>query len=227
VSAPLLPRYRVSSFGRARLVDERGEVVEWGRAKARELFFYLLHLGATRTARVAADLWPDVSPARAKPLVYQAVYTLRQATHADALQAAERSYALHPEIVAYHDVVEFDRLYAEIRLQPDEERRLGLMEQLVALHTGPLLDDVEAEWATELRRPYELRHLDTLESLVAAYARRGRWDACLARALEGMRLDPDCEAFYEYAGQSYRALGKPWSARRLARRRLGVLGRSD
>ena len=226
-SVPTLPRYRAFSFGRARVLDERDEPVEWSREKARELFFYLLHMGATRSARIAEDLWPDVSPARAKPLVYQAVYTLRQATWPDAVQVAERTYSLRPEVVAYHDLVEFNRLYAEIRVERDEERRLGLMEQLATLHSGRLLDDIDAEWASDIRRTYELRHLDTLESLVAAYVHRGRWEACLKRALEGIHLDPHCEAFYDYAGQAYRALGKPWSARRLARRRLGVLNHGD
>jgi DNA-binding SARP family transcriptional activator len=220
---PAAPQYRVASFGRARVLNEQGVVVEWGREKARELFFYLLHLGAARSSRVAADLWPDVSPTRAKPLVYSAVYSLRQATDPETLQAAERTYSLKPDVVAYHDAVEFERIYAEIRSERDEERRLGLMEELVALHTGPLLDDLDAEWATELRRTYELRYLDTLESLVAAYAYQGRWDTCLKRALEGLQLDPDCDIFYEAAARAYRSLGKPWSARRLARRRLSVL----
>jgi ATP/maltotriose-dependent transcriptional regulator MalT/DNA-binding SARP family transcriptional activator len=222
-SVPATPRYRVSSFGRARVLNEHGEAVEWGREKSRELFFYLLHTGAARSSRVAADLWPDVSPARAKPLVYSAVYALRQATHPEALQAVERTYSLQPDVVAYHDVDEFDRIYAEIRSERDEERRLALMEELVSLHTGPLLDDVDAEWATESRRAYELRYLDTLESLVTAYAHRGRWDTCLKRALEGIQIDPECDAFYENAAQAYRSLGKPWSARRLARRRLSLL----
>jgi len=216
---PAPPRYRVASFGRARVLDERGVPIDWGREKARELFFYLLHRGAARSTRVAADLWPEVDAARAKPLVYSAVYSLRRATHQDALQAAERSYGLHSDVIASHDMAEFDRLYAALRAERDAERRLALMEELAELHTGPLLDDLDAEWAIELRRAYELRYLDTLESLVAAYARRGQWEQCLKRSLEGVRLDPGCEVFYEHGAQAYRALGKPWAARRLVRRR--------
>jgi len=98
------------------------------------------------------------------------------------------------------------------------------MEELIALHAGPLLDDVEGEWAGTPRQTYELLYLDTLEALVALYAEEQSWTRCLNIALQGVAADPDCEAFYQAAADAYRALGKPWAAARLARR---VRHRSD
>ncbi|MGH2599656.1 MAG: tetratricopeptide repeat protein [Dehalococcoidia bacterium] len=218
VPQPDLPAYRVYSFGRARVADTQGGAIDWPRGKARELFFYLLHQGTTQSHRAAADIWPHASPAHAKANLYSAVYGLRRATHAEFVVAEDRTYGLRADLIVSDDVVEFDRLYVAIREEKNAARRRLLMEQLVALHTGPLLESIEADWAATLRRTYEMRYLDTLESLVAAYAVEEAWSECLSAALQGITIDPDCQDFYAYAGRAYRALGKPWAAARLARR---------
>jgi two-component SAPR family response regulator len=171
-----------------------------------------------RSGRVVADLWPETGAGRARASLYSAVYALRRATGPDLVQAEDRTYALRPDAVAWHDVAEFDRLYTQIRVEDDERRRVELMGELVALYGGPLLDDLEADWASDLRRAYEIRYLETLETLVAAYAAAGDWDACLAACRKGLLTDPDYPAFVSYAERAYRALGKPWAAARLARR---------
>jgi DNA-binding SARP family transcriptional activator len=212
------PRFRAFSFSRARLLTESGAGVEWGREKARELFFYLLHTGAVRSGRVVADLWPETGAGRARASLYSAVYALRRATGPDVVQAEDRTYGLRPESVPWHDVAEFDRLYSLVRVEDDPARRTSLMAELVALYTGPLLDDMDADWASDLRRTYETRYLDTLESLVEAHAADGDWNACLTASLKGLAADPDCQTFYAHAERAYRAIGKPWAATRLARR---------
>lgn len=211
------PSYRVHSFGRAQVIAPDGAPVEWPREKARELFFYLVHTGTVRSQRAVADLWPHASPAQAKANLYSAVYTVRKATDAEVVVAADRSYSIPQDIVAYHDLAEFDQLLAELRSERDRRQRIRLMEELVNLYAGPLLDDIDSEWVANLRRTYELLYLDTLESLVALYTEERSWSRCLNVALKGMAADPECDAFYKGAAQAYRALGKPWAAARLAR----------
>jgi LuxR family transcriptional regulator, maltose regulon positive regulatory protein len=210
--------YRVHSFGRAHVVTADDTPVEWSRDKARELFFYLLHNGTVKSQRAVADLWPQASPAQGKANLYSAVYTIRKTLDNEAVVASDRAYSVPSDVVAYHDVAEFDRLIAEIRTERNQSRRTQLMEELTALYSGPLLDDIEGEWAMVLRRTYELLYLDTLESLVAFYAQEHSWTRCLNAALQGIAADPDCEVFYQAAADAYRALGKPWAAARLARR---------
>lgn len=218
VSVPSLPAFAVQSFGRGQATGPDGAVVEWARETARELFFYLLLNGTTKSQRAVADLWPNADPAQGKATLYSAVYAIRRAIHPEAIVAVERTYSLNPDLLGMHDVAEFDRLYAESRTETAPARRRALFERLVALHTGPLLDGLDADWLTPLRRTRELRYLDTLESLVSLYAAAGAWDACLEASLKGLELDPDTKAFYAHASRAYRALGKPWSAARITRR---------
>lgn len=213
-----VPAYRVQSFGRTQVIAQDGTPVEWPRDKARELFFYLVHSGTVRSQRVVADLWPQAAPAQGKASLYSAVYAVRKAIDGEAIIAVERTYSIAPDVVLYHDLAEFDRVLAELRGERDRSRRIRLMEELVDLHTGPLLDDVEGEWAEAPRRTYELLYLDTLESLVETYEQEQSWTRCLNAALRGIAADPDCDAFYQAAANAYRALGKPWAAARLARR---------
>jgi LuxR family maltose regulon positive regulatory protein len=218
VAEAAVPAYEVRSFGRTQVVAADGAVVEWPREKARELFFYLLHHGTVKSQRVVTDLWPNATAAQGKANLYSAVYTIRRAMHGDAIIAADRTYSLSPDLVRDHDVERFDHLLAEARTEQDHMRRGELMEELVELHSGPLLDDIEAEWAIPLRRTYEMLYLDTLETLVSLYADERAWSRCLNVAVRGIAADPDCEIFYQAAADAYRALGKPWAAARLTRR---------
>jgi two-component SAPR family response regulator len=218
VTAPALPSFTVQSFGLGQVIAPDGTAVEWARETARELFFYLLLNGTTKSHRAVADLWPNADSAQGKASLYSAVYAVRRAIHPEAIVAVERTYSLRPELVGAHDAADFDRLYAESRTETSSVRRLALLQALVDLHTGPLLDGFSAEWVIPLRQTRELRYLDALEALVSGYAAVGAWDACLEASLKGLELDPDTEAFYEHASRSYRALGKPWSATRITRR---------
>jgi LuxR family maltose regulon positive regulatory protein len=218
VESQALPVYHAYSFGRARLTGADGAPIDWSRDKARELFFYLLHYGAVKSQRIVADLWPNASPSQGKASLYQAVYALRRATFPQAVIADDRTYGLRPDLVEYHDMSEFERLSAQLRAESDDGKRIAVMEDLSALHSGPLLDDIDGEWAAQLRQIYEVRYLDLLESLVAAYAEQQAWSRCLHTAILGFNADPDSEIFYQYAADAYRALGKPWAAARVARR---------
>jgi two-component SAPR family response regulator len=200
------------------VTTQDGTPVEWHRDKARELFFYLLHVGAVKSQRVVAELWPNAGPAQGKASLYSAVYAVRKAIDKEAIIAADRTYSVAPDVVVYHDLAEFDRVVAELRVERDRLRRVRLMEAIVELYAGPLLDDFESEWAAVARRTYEMLYLDTLESLVEYYAQEQSWSSCLNAALRGIAIDSDCDAFYLAAADAYRALGKPWAAVRMARR---------
>jgi len=220
------PRLAVYSFGGARVLDPRGDELDWPREKGRELFFYLLHNGASRSDRLHAGLWPNASPGQAKAGLYAATYALRRALGADVLRVTGQTYQLNGDAIAFHDAGEFDVLDARLHREFDPERRVAALERIVRLYGGPLLDGLHAEWLEEHRRAYEVRYADALRSLVAARAERGAWRTCLAAALDGLKADPYCESFYAYATRSYIALGDRDAARRTfreGRRRLAEI----
>lgn len=216
----------VWSFGRGRLALTSGQVAEWGRDKARELFFYLLFDGPARAEQIVGDLWPTVNEARARAQLYAATYALRRAVHADALRIVNREYQLAPDLLASHDLEQFDQLVADAGRTLDDTERIRLLTAATALTDGRFLDGIDGAWAAGHRRRHEVQLVSVLTELAAAHARREEWRASLNAALRALELDqrPDLCA---HAVRAYVHLDDPTGARRLLREYRSVIAEAE
>src|SRR5215213_4598132 len=108
--------------------------------RAWELLAWLaLHPGMHPRGALAARFWPDVLDASARASLRSAAWALRRALGpegADALVASRDRVGLR----CTTDVQDQERLLSD-----------GALEEAAALHRGPLLADLDADWVLEER----------------------------------------------------------------------------
>jgi LuxR family maltose regulon positive regulatory protein len=208
----MLPALTALGFGAGTAVTGEGKSVNWGRGKSRELFFLLLHAGAQRQDQLTTTLWPDGS-VKARAGLYSAVYGLRRHIHPDAIVRVSGLYGIHEDLVEFYDVREFDRLLDDAAGRSDESA-VPLLEQAVALYTGPFLVDLDAAWCIEERERLESRYLGALERLADAHAAAGRHRETITVAERLLQLDPFREDAHARVIRAYLRLGDRAAAKR-------------
>jgi DNA-binding SARP family transcriptional activator len=160
--------------------------VDLGGQRQRSLLALLL-LSANRvvpTDTLVEALWGEEPPRTATTSLHNAVSQLRRALGPEVLETRTPGYVLHVEAGAL-DLVEFERLLAQARTEPPEDRSRTLRGAL-ALWGGPALADVAFERfaADEVRRLEELRLVANEERLESDLAAGGETD--VVAELEGL-----------------------------------------
>jgi len=156
-------------------------------ARKQRFVFALLALEANRLvpmSRLVDLVWPDNPPVSARAMVHTCVSGLRSILHQQG--AAAQGVALISEPAGYAlrcdstrvDAHRFRRLVADARAEPDDERRVALFDEALAMWRGPALTGVTAE-ATRARL---CRHLD--EARLAAIEDRAEAQLHLGRHRE-------------------------------------------
>jgi serine/threonine-protein kinase len=151
--------------------------------------------------KVAALLWPEADPQRARPQLSDALYLIRGALGEAAIRATGDDLSLNPDVVE-SDVAEFDRLLA-----------VGQLEEAVALVAGPFLDGFH------LGDSVEFDHWLSRE--------RSIWGDHYAEALQALAERREAEHRFEDAARWWRRLADhdPGSGR-VALRLMRALGAS-
>lgn len=159
-------------LGTASLEGADGDAVTGRAAQGRQLaLLAMLALARGRALprdKLVAVLWPEASTDRARPLLSDAVYVLRNALGSDALPSVGDTLALDPERVS-SDVARFENALDA-----------GLLDEAVGLYHGPLLDGFHVAGSVEFgtwldgeRRRLEQRYGGALEALAEAAGARG------------------------------------------------------
>jgi len=134
---------RVHTFGRLHVRGSAG-VVSGSAAQPRRLAILALlasagDQGVTRD-KVLAYLWPDTEEERARPVLNQAIYALRQDLGSDDVIQGTRALRLNPELIS-SDIAEFE-----------EALTRGRLEDAVGRYAGPFLDGFRLPGAPEFDR---------------------------------------------------------------------------
>ena len=134
---------RVHTFGRLHVRGSAG-VVSGSAAQPRRLAILALlasagDQGVTRD-KVLAYLWPDTEEERARPVLNQAIYALRQDLGSDDVIQGTRALRLNPELIS-SDIAEFE-----------EALTRGRLEDAVGRYVGPFLDGFRLPGAPEFDR---------------------------------------------------------------------------
>jgi Tol biopolymer transport system component/DNA-binding SARP family transcriptional activator len=115
-----------------------------------------------------AYLWPDAEEERARRMLNQAIYALRQDLGSDEVLLGSRDLRLNPELVS-SDVAEFEQALAEGKLEDAEAR-----------YTGPFLDGFHLpgtpefeRWAEEERAGLARSYAQSLVKLANRAEERG------------------------------------------------------
>ena len=123
--------------------------------------------GLTRQ-KIMAYLWPDAEEERARRMLNQAIYALRQDLGSDEVLLGSRDLRLNAELVS-SDVAEFQQALAE-----------GNLEDAEARYTGPFLDGFHLpgtpefeRWAEEERAELARSYAQSLVKLASRAEERG------------------------------------------------------
>lgn len=186
--------------------------------KAVALLAYLAVTGtAHRRERLAALLWPDADPPRARGALRRTLSALRAGLGGRWVVADRASVRLDGDGV-WCDVTELDGLLAGARAAGDPEEALARLTEAAALYRGdflagfglrdsPEFDDWQFDTAETLRRDLA----GALERLTDGCVRRGDVAAATAHARRWLSVDPLHEPAHRQLMRLY-----AWSGRREA-----------
>ena len=178
------------------------------------------------TGTLIADLWE--SPPPSAPKILQAhISSLRKALGADAIETQAPGYVIRS---ASSDLERFEEVTERAELEPDAQRRAGLLRDALGLWRGePLVEFRREPFAPGAARRLADVRLDALERRIEADLELGRHEQLVRELTALVRQEPLRErlrghlmlALYR-SGRQVDALGVYRDGRRLLVEELGV-----
>ncbi|MCL6431395.1 MAG: tetratricopeptide repeat protein, partial [Anaerolineae bacterium] len=172
---------------------------DWGTAKAKELFFYLLAFPSRRKEQVAEVLWPDLSAGRLRSAFHVTLYRVRRALGMnDCVLYDNEQYLFNRQLDYWYDVEEFESLLTQaesLRVTSPLEAESAL-EKACALYKGEYLEGMsfpDDEWCFWRREELARRYHGALQQLGDLRAERSDY----AGALEAYRRLIACDPLRE------------------------------
>ena len=211
VAATPAPGLRIHVLGPLR-AERDGELVRrWGGEKAGSrqaegMFAFLFDRGERGAAKdeILELIWPDVDLDRADVAFHRTMLGLRGALRPDGRARRDAGpitfhndrYRLDPQVVAWSDVAEFERLAdGGGQTTADPAAAIAALEQARSLYRGDYLDDCpfygDSAQVEERREILREQYVDVLLELGERYAARGDRRAATACLREAGTLEVD------------------------------------
>ncbi len=187
----------------------------------RHLLLYLALHAHTPLARshVAGTLFPEMPEERARRLLSQTIWRLRNVLPREVVAGSYDTVSLGPNV--WVDVVEFSRLAQGESVED--------WQQAVTLYQGDLCPDCYEDWALTARERLRETYITLLHRLIHHHKRGGQYEQALAYAREIVRLEPFWEQAHRELIHLYLIQDRPADAlrqydalRALLREELGV-----
>lgn len=186
--APPQFMWAIRLLGGARIEGQEGPIAGRVAQRARLALLSLVAVSRTRSAsreRLMAVLWPDSDSERARHLLRDSIYRLREGLGETVLVGSGEELRLDPSQVSC-DVWDFERA-----------AEAGDFETADRVYAGPFLDGfflVDSEpferWVDGERLRLAAIHTRALDSLASARAEQGDWAAVLALRHRVAAADP-------------------------------------
>ncbi|MCB9175775.1 MAG: hypothetical protein H6648_01345 [Caldilineae bacterium] len=181
---------------------------------------------------LAARLWPEADPKRARANLRHGLHQLRgwlpQASDGQDWCLADRDrLAWNPEADAWCDARALQRV---ARRQPQpRQTRLAELRDLLALYTGPLLPGLEDAWTSSARAELAACQIRLLDALAEALEAAGDRRAAIEQARALLAIEPCHEPshrrimrIHDRRGDPAAALAQAQACRRALREQLGA-----
>jgi two-component SAPR family response regulator len=177
------------------------DTADWGYAKPRELFYFLLDSGPVRKSDIGTELWPDASPASLRNSFHSCLHQLRQTLgRSDWITYRKGRYEFNRALDHRYDVAELESAVSADNLR-----------HAVDLYRGDyLLDLPESGWVEarrhSLRQLFEQVLLRLARQRTAAGDHAGAIDLYERAIAHDRLLEPAYSALIElYLDQGNRA----------------------
>jgi LuxR family transcriptional regulator, maltose regulon positive regulatory protein len=204
VQAELQKTYSLRIFTLGQEIIERdGRMImtsEWQALRAREMFFYLLFMGAADRDQICLTFWPDHSPQQVRSNFHTTLYRARKALGDDVIVYSSEIYQINPEIKVWCDAREIERFnHLSSHLSPHNARTEELWGKSVRLYRGEFLPSVDSEWAMSYRESYRENYLQALLGSAQCALIRGGFGDSLGFLRTALEVDP-------YREETHRAI---------------------
>ncbi|GAA1563046.1 hypothetical protein GCM10009789_15210 [Kribbella sancticallisti] len=157
------------------------DAADWGYAKPRELFYYLLDSGPVRKDQIGAELWPDASATSLRNSFHSCLHQLRRTLgRSDWITFRKGRYEFNRSLDHSYDVTDLESAVTS-----------GDLQRAIDLYGGDYLTDLGGSPWIETRRQ-SLRQLfeDSLFTLASEYAATGRDAEAIALYERAIAHDP-------------------------------------
>lgn len=212
----MIKSIRVQMLGGLCVTADGEELVGPGEeaGKAWQLFcFVLLNQGAPCTAtRIAANLWPGLSPSSPIEGLTRAAAELNcefdVASPGEApILLEDGMYRCNPGIEFILDTGEFEEA-CQTAAKADGGEQTALYSEAAALYTGPLLAGLGGEaWIAPLAHYFAKLYLECVSRLCDRLSTEGSYAQLLETATAAARLEPLEELYHLYTFRALAALG--------------------
>jgi ATP/maltotriose-dependent transcriptional regulator MalT len=216
IQAPSLHlEIRAFGSGEVRLDGELLSASDWRSTRARALFFYILDREKVRKESIGLEFWPDFSPGKVSSNFHATLWRVRQALgHKEAIQFEDDGYSLHPEISAWYDVNEFERLIEQSgQADISELGRTELLRQAVGLYSGNFLEDIYMDWVNERRDALQAHYVEALETLARRRYEAKQYSEAVDLYKKIVEADPYQDKVHLAIMQCHADAGSPSAAR--------------
>lgn len=161
------------------------DAADWGYAKPRELFFYLLGSGPVRKDQIGAELWPDASVTALRNSFHSCLHQLRRTLgRSDWVTFRRGRYEFNQSLDHSYDVATFE---STIDLQ-----------QAVDLYEGDYLADLGGSvWIDSRRQALRQRFERVLFELARTHSATGRTDDAITLYELAITHDPLLETAHQ------------------------------
>jgi two-component SAPR family response regulator len=217
----------VFAFGAGRVTLNGVPVAnsDWRAAKSREIFFYLLDGGGSRSASIKLEFWPDRDPIRATSIFQSTLWRARQALGDGEIIILDGDlYRIAPNVELWYDVTEFETMIRTASSLRDAPRkRANMLQQALGLYSTDFLENIFSDWAEERRSRLKMDYLAALLDLAGLESEAGHLHKARGYFEQIVRIDP----FHDDAHLAIAALlikqGRPNAARDYCRKIVSFL----
>ena len=220
-------RLEVFGFGSGRVTMNGVAIAnsDWRAAKSREIFFYLLDSGGSRSAAIKLEFWPDRDPIRATSVFQSTLWRARQALGEGEIILLEGDlYRVASHVEVWYDVNEFEAMIRTASgLRESPRKRAHLLQQAVGLYSGDFLENVFSDWAEERRSRLRIDFLAAMLDLAGLESEAGHLHKARGYYERIVQIDPYHDDAHLAIASLLIKQGRPNAARDYCRKIVSFL----
>ncbi len=131
----------------------------------------------------------------------------------DLILRRQGKYVWNTEYALTLDIDEFESLCKAAEAADNDEERIALGKQALALYGGDFLSSLSSEvWVVSIASYYHQLYLRTARSILNLLASQGRWDECEALCRDALKIEPYDESLYCSLMRALMQLGRQQEA---------------
>jgi DNA-binding SARP family transcriptional activator/Flp pilus assembly protein TadD len=207
-------RYEIRALGEIAVIIDKIPITRWRRAKALEIFFYLLEKNKpVYKEQIIADLWQDDNPT--DQAFRSTIHCLRKSLGEGCITSHNGNYALDFAGILkdniWYDVTIFQQHYEQAKhflAQHDEEQAKQSLLAMISLYRGDYVQSFYNSWCFFLRDELRRVYLDAQNKLAYIFFSQERWDESIHYWQSMLGIDHCLEEAHYGLMRCYLRLGK-------------------